>query len=335
LENSRGQITQSIKTAVALLLIAIVIRPFWEPALWALAVTTSVWQLRERRLASGKFNWVYSPWVMTLLVAFCLLVPFGLVAGSITVEATSAAAKLADPAQRQVLIEVVREKFTILTPYLARFHIAPEDLPAKVAEHVGPLLGSFLSIIASAAGTLLIDCAFFLLFTFIFFSRGAAMVETLQRALPQSAAGGVSVAEKALSCSLLGVVATAVVQGALGGIGCYTAGLPSPLLFFLAMAISSLVPGIGTFLVWGPAAAWLAISGNYWAAGGLAAWGLLVIGSVDNFLRPVISARFGNMDFMVATLGSLGGLALFGFSGVLLGPTLLAAGIELLRKEEE
>jgi predicted PurR-regulated permease PerM len=315
-------------------LIAIVIRPFWEPALWALAVTTSLWQLREHRLEIGKFNWAYRPWAMTLWVALCLLVPFGLVTASITVEATNAAAKLTDPAQRQLLIEGIRAKFTILTPYLARFHITPEDLPSKVAEHVGPLLGSFLSMVASAAGTLLIDCAFFLLFTYIFFSRGAAMAETLQRALPQSAVGGVRVAEKALSCSLLGVVATAVVQGTLGGIGCFTAGLPSPLLFFLAMAIASLIPGIGTFLIWGPAAAWLAISGNYWAAGGLAAWGILVIGSVDNFLRPVISARFGNMDFMVATLGSLGGLALFGFSGVLLGPALLAAGIELLRKED-
>ena len=99
------------------------------------------------------------------------------------------------------------------------------------------------------------------------------------------------------------------------------------------MAVASLIPGIGTTLVWGPAAAWLAITGNYLAAAGLAAWGIIVIGSVDNLVRPIVSARVGNLDFIVATLGSLGGLAVFGFSGVLLGPTLLAAGIELLRRD--
>ena len=95
-DTSRSQLTGSIKTAVALLLIAIVIRPFWEPALWALAVSISLWQLRERMLSTGKLNWVYKPWVMTLWVALCLLVPFGLVTGSITVEATNAAAKLTE-----------------------------------------------------------------------------------------------------------------------------------------------------------------------------------------------------------------------------------------------
>jgi predicted PurR-regulated permease PerM len=271
---------------------------------------------------------------MTVWVALCLLIPFGLIASAITVEATSAAAKLSDPGQRALLIGELQANLALITPYLKKFGVSPEELPAQAAAKLGPLVGGLLAAIAGAAGTLIIDSVFFVFFTYIFFSRGDAMAERLNTALPRTAAGGVDVAGKALKSSLLGVVATAIVQGAVGAIGCNVAGLPSPLLFFLAMALASLIPGIGTMLVWGPAAAWLAISGHYLAAGGLVAWGIIVIGSVDNLVRPIVAARFGNLDFVVATLGSLGGLAIFGFSGVLLGPTLLAAGIELLPKEE-
>jgi len=332
-EQSTNDVTGSLKIVVALAMVAVVIFPFWRPALWALAVVTSMWGVRERALAGGKRKWIYSSGAMTLWVALCLLIPFALITGAITVEAAGAAARLSDPAQRQALIEALKAKATIITPYLSRFGIAPEDLPAKAAASLGPLVGSSLAMIAGAAGTLIVDSAFFILYTYIFFARGAAIANTLLIALPKTAAGGVRVAKQALDSSLLGVVATAVAQGGVGGLGCWVAGLPSPLLFFLAMAVASLIPGIGTLLVWGPAAIWLAITGKYVAAGGLAAWGILVIGSIDNFVRPVVAARFGSLDILVATLGSLGGLALFGFSGVLLGPTLLAAGIELLRKD--
>jgi predicted PurR-regulated permease PerM len=334
MQTSTNDVPGIIKILVAVALIAVVIWPFWHSALWSLAVVTSLWGFRERQLAKGKSRWVFSPAAMTVWVALCLLIPFGLIASAITVEATTAAAKLTDPGQRALIIEAAQAKLALVTPYLSKFGISPEQLPAQAAEKLGPLVGSLLASIAGTAGTLIIDSVFFVFFTYVFFSRGDAMAETLNRALPRAAAGGVNVAGQAMKSSLLGVVATAIIQGAVGAIGCNVAGLPSPLLFFLAMAIASLIPGVGTMLVWGPAAAWLAISGHYLAAGGLAAWGILVIGSVDNFVRPVVAARFGNLDFIVATLGSLGGLTIFGFSGVLLGPTLLAAGIELLRKEE-
>lgn len=318
---------------VALALVALIIWPFFKPAVWALAVVVSIWRFRQRQMEQSRAKWMYSPAAMTLWAGLCLLIPFGMITGAITVEATSAATKLADPAQRELLTQALQEKIALVTPYLDSFDIAPEELPAKAAAAIGPRMGTVLTKIAGAAGNLLVDSAFFLVYTFIFFSRGAAMAETLQRTLPKTAAGGINVAGKALASSMLGVVATAVVQGAVGSLGTYVAGLPSPVLFFLAMAVASLIPGIGTLLVWGPAAAWLALTGNYLAAGGLTAWGILVIGSIDNFVRPFIASRFGQLDIIVAILGSLGGLALFGFTGVVLGPTLLAAGIEMLKGE--
>ena len=332
-ETTSNEVKSSLKILIALALIGVVIWPFWRPALWALAVVRSMWSFRERALARGRAKWTFSPGAMTLWVALCLLIPFAIIVTSITMEATGVATKLADPAQRDLIIAAVKAKFSLAMPYLGRLGIAPEDLPAQAAAKVGPVVGGFLAMMAGAAGTLFIDSAFFVFYTYIFFARGAAIADTLRGALPRTAAGGVDVAGTALASSLLGVVATAVVQGGVGGVGCWVAGLPSPLLFFLAMAVASLIPGIGTTLVWGPAAAWLAITGNYLAAAGLTAWGILVIGSVDNLVRPMVAARVGNFDFIVATLGSLGGLALFGFSGVLLGPTLLAAGIELLRRD--
>lgn len=115
-------------------------------------------------------------------------------------------------------------------------------------------------------------------------------------------------------------VVTALVQGLLGAVGFLIVGLPQPLVWAGMMAFFSFVPLLGTGLVWVPAAAILALTGRPVAGLFLAGWGLLVIGSVDNVIRPLLAKGRMQLHPLLVFLTLFGGLAAFGPIGVLLGP---------------
>jgi len=114
------------------------------------------------------------------------------------------------------------------------------------------------------------------------------------------------------------------VQGLLGGLMFWWLGLPAPLLWGLVMALLAVVPVLGAFIVWIPAALFLALEGEWLRALLLAGWGMLVVGTIDNLLRPVLVGRRLKLHTVPAFLSVVGGLMLFGAVGLLLGPMLLA-----------
>jgi predicted PurR-regulated permease PerM len=133
----------------------------------------------------------------------------------------------------------------------------------------------------------------------------------------------------------MGIGLTALVQGVLLGVGFRIAGVPSPLLFGALGVVLSLVPFVGTVLLWGPAAIWLAARGEYGAATFLTAWGTLLVGSVDNFLRPFLISGQAAVPTLAVFIGVMGGLAAFGFIGLFLGPIVLGMVVALFRFETE
>ena len=130
---------------------------------------------------------------------------------------------------------------------------------------------------------------------------------------------------------LVGVGLTGLVQGVVATITYVALSIPSALVLGILTTVASLLPSVGTALVWIPVAGGLAFSGRYVAAGILTAVGVLVIGTVDNVMRPVFS-RFGrlNLPTYVLFLAIFGGLAFFGAAGLLLGPLLVRLGVEAL-----
>lgn len=135
---------------------------------------------------------------------------------------------------------------------------------------------------------------------------------------------------------LIGVVLTGALQSTIATI-CYVAlGVPSALVLGLLTFFASLIPSVGTGLVWAPVALGLALSGRTTAAIFLVAMGLTLIGMVDNFLRPVF-ARWGSLDLpsYVVLVAMFGGLALFGAWGLVLGPLLVRLFVEALRIARE
>jgi predicted PurR-regulated permease PerM len=133
-----------------------------------------------------------------------------------------------------------------------------------------------------------------------------------------------------ISASVYGVVVLAAIQGTLGGLMFWWLGLPSPLLWGLVMILMATIPMLGTFVVWVPAAIYLAVTGHLIKAAILTFWGAVVIGMADNLLRPRLVGEKTKMHDLLIFFAVLGGLQAFGVLGILMGPVVLAVAITLL-----
>jgi predicted PurR-regulated permease PerM len=110
----------------------------------------------------------------------------------------------------------------------------------------------------------------------------------------------------------------------LGGIAFWFLGIKGALLWAVVMAFLSLLPMIGAALVWLPVAAYFFLSGAVWKGLALVAYGVLVIGLADNLLRPILIGKDAGMPDYVAMITTLGGMAVFGINGFIIGPTFAA-----------
>jgi predicted PurR-regulated permease PerM len=128
---------------------------------------------------------------------------------------------------------------------------------------------------------------------------------------------------------VLANVATAAAQGIVGGIGLWISGIPA-LFWGTMMAFTSLIPAVGTAIVWLPAVCYLFILGSWGKGIFLAAWSAVVVGSIDNFLRPFLMKGEGAISSIYLFFAILGGIQLFGIVGVLYGPLILGVAAILL-----
>lgn len=131
--------------------------------------------------------------------------------------------------------------------------------------------------------------------------------------------------------TLVGTLLVAMVQGALVAAAFAVAGLSNAVFWGAVTAIFAILPLVGSGLVWGPGAISLALDGRYAAAIGLAAWGVVVVGMVDNALRPLVYRRWASIHPLVTLVGAIGGVRYFGLLGILIGPLGLSYFFELIR----
>lgn len=130
--------------------------------------------------------------------------------------------------------------------------------------------------------------------------------------------------------TIFGTLAVAAAQGLLGGLMFWWLGLPAPLLWGVVMALLAVVPVLGAFVVWIPAALYLTLEGHWEKALILAVWGAAVVGTIDNVLRPVLVGNRLKLHTILAFMSVVGGLILFGPSGIILGPLVLTITSVLL-----
>jgi predicted PurR-regulated permease PerM len=135
--------------------------------------------------------------------------------------------------------------------------------------------------------------------------------------------------------TLVGTVLVALVQGALVALAFWVVGLSNAVFWGFLTAVFAILPLVGSGLIWGPGAIALALDGRYAAALGLAVWGILVVGMVDNVLRPIVYRRWARIHPWVTLVGAIGGVRYFGVLGILIGPLALSYFFELIRMYRE
>jgi predicted PurR-regulated permease PerM len=131
--------------------------------------------------------------------------------------------------------------------------------------------------------------------------------------------------------TLVGTGVTAAVQGLLVGLAFWVTGLSNAVFWGVVTVIVAILPVVGSGLIWGPGAAALAIEGRYGWAIALAIWGVVVVGSVDNVIRPYVFRRWARIHPFITVIGAFAGINWFGLLGLLIGPLAISYFFELIR----
>ena len=218
----------------------------------------------------------------------------------------------------------------VVSDFLARFGVELERVRQWFAS-AGVAASRFLASQALSIGqnTLRFVLLFFLtLYVLFFFLRdGERIIEAIIRVLPLEEERERQLLDKFAEVSratLKGTLVVGVVQGTMGGLLFWALDLPAPVFWGVIMTVLSLLPAVGSGLVWGPAAVILLATGEVVKGIVLLAGGALVIGLVDNILRPLLVGRDTKMPDFLILISTLGGLTAFGISGFVIGPIIAA-----------
>ena len=331
-------------TLVALYLCWLMLQPFIEVVLWAVVLVIVFFPIHRRIQARvGSPGW--SALLSCLLVIFVILVPLTLLTFAVVNElsdfaqllqpkpdgsggAAGAAAGLLDP-NSPYLGPVVRW----VGQYVDISKLGSQEFIAERLKGVsGAIASRTLGFVGGAVG--FIVEVFFVIFTMYYLFRdGESLRAAAYDMMPLSDEKAREILDRTgevIGASVYGVLVIAVVQGVLGGLAFWVLGLPSPLLWGVVMIFLSMIPMLGSFIVWVPAAIYLVLTGEWGKAIMLAVWGALVIGSVDNFLRPKLVGERTRLHELLVFFSVLGGLQVFGVLGIVLGPVIVAITIALL-----
>lgn len=163
--------------------------------------------------------------------------------------------------------------------------------------------------------------------TFFLIRDGSDLTRAIRHAIPLAPAHKQDLVGKfatVIRATVKGNLLVAAIQGALGGVAFWFLGVNGALLWGVLMAFLSLLPAVGAGLVWLPVALYFFLSGALWQGVALTAWGVLVIGLIDNLLRPILVGKDTRMPDYVVMITTIGGMAVFGINGFVIGPAIAA-----------
>lgn len=201
-------------------------------------------------------------------------------------------------------------------------------LQARISEFLRESLGLIARHAVAIGGNafaFVVSFAVGLYVTYFLLRDGRRLGPVVRDALPLEAPTARDLADRFVAivrATIKGSIVVGLVQGALGAITFWIVGIPSAVLFGLLMAILSLLPAIGPAIVWIPVAAYLLVTGSIWQGVVVIASGVLVIGMADNLLRPILVGRDTGIPDWIVLVATLGGIASFGLSGIVIGPVI-------------
>jgi predicted PurR-regulated permease PerM len=311
-----------------------ILLPFYGTLLWACILALLFTPVHRWLLQRLGGHWRTAAALLTLLLASVVVIlPLALVTASLAGEASSWYERLqsgaANPVRylhglfdalpgwaRSVLRALGLRDFDTVQRKLTLALTDASQFVAGQAVGIGQNTFEFLANMC-----LTVYLSFFLV------RDGDRILHTLRRAMPLSLAHKqelLSIFGTVVRATVKGNLLVAVIQGLLGGLAFWYLDIPAALLWAVLMAFLSLLPAVGAALVWVPVAGYFLLTGAWGDAALLTAWGVLVIGLVDNLLRPVLVGKDIHMPDYMVMLTTLGGMAVFGIHGFVIGPTIAA-----------
>jgi predicted PurR-regulated permease PerM len=317
----------------ASVLFALILWPFFGAVCWAVFIAIVFWPLQQRVLRNAKGRRGMAAFATLLIVLLIVILPLSLVAATVAEEAATVVGKLRsgelNPAE--YFLRIVEVLPSWAQAVLQRLGITEFGLlQQKVLATLGQS-GQAITARAFTIGQVTLDfiVGFFVMLYVLYFllrdgdqlsdavaHRMPLRQEHTDRLLTQFAT--------VVRATVKGNVLVALVQGALGGVAFLVLGVAGAMLWGAVMALLSLLPAVGAALVWGPVALYFLATGAIVKGVGLTIWGAVVIGLVDNVLRPVLVGKDTRMPDYLVLIATLGGLAVFGLNGFVIGPVIAA-----------
>ena len=304
-----------------------IVIPFLPALCWAFALAligdpVYEWLIRrrlQRNLAALS---------IIILTAVVVIGPALALAGALAKEASEIVNRLANEAGAKNLREAV-EGNSLLGPIFqwldSRYDLLAETM--QLARSAAGWASSTVSSVLTGSIWFLSQVATTMFVLFYFLRDGETILKTLRSIVPLSTREtDVLFARIAqmIRVSLGGKLVVSAIQGTLGGLMFAWLGLPAPIFWGCVMAVLSVFPVVGAFVVWVPAAIIFTLQGDWRHAAILTGWGVLIIHPVDNLLGPVLVGSTLRMHTLLTFFSVIGGLAAFGVSGVVLGPVTVA-----------
>jgi predicted PurR-regulated permease PerM len=315
------------------LLFAAVLWPLSGAVSWGVffAIVFAPLQERSAKLCGARRGWGAIASLLVIVVS--VILPIGLLVTAISHEAAAFYERFRSG---EIQLSSYFQRMLDLLPAWARAqmeHYGLIDI-AEVQRRLvdalgrsGQALTSRAFLIGQSTVAFMINFVVMLYLLFFLLRDGRAMAAGAAKALPlkpEHTARLLNQFAAVVRATVKGNVVIAMVQGTLGGLAFWALGIPSSLLWGALMALLSLIPAVGSALLWGPVALYLLSNGDVWSAVGLAAWGIFVIGLIDNVLRPILVGKQTRLPDFLVLIATLGGLGTFGVTGFVIGPLIAA-----------
>ena len=310
-----------------------ILLPFYGTIMWGAIIALLFTPLYRRLLPRLRQRRTLAALATLLVVLLVVVLPFAMVTATMAREAAGVYQHIDsgewDPAL--YLRGVFDALPDWLTGLLDRFGLT--DFDALQRQLVSSLKQASQLIGKQALGIGLntfdfVASLFITLYLAFFLIRdGASVVRALRDALPLAPAHKLELADKFVTvvrATVKGNLLVAAIQGLLGGLAFWFLGVGGALLWAVLMAFLSLLPAVGAGLVWLPVALFFLMTGAVWKGLALIAYGVLVIGLIDNLLRPMLVGKDTRMPDYLVMITTLGGMAVFGINGFVLGPAIAA-----------
>lgn len=328
--------------AFLLLIIAVslaffwILLPFYGAVLWGIVIAILFVPLHRRLLRSMGQRRNLAAFFTVMIIIAIVILPMTLIGASVTQEALGFYGKV--QSGELDLVRFFQQAHDILPAWaislLDRFGLA--SLGAVQQKISGALMAGSQYIatqvlnIGQSTFAFITNLFVMLYLLFFLFRDEDALFKRIRHAIPLHAEQQKAFLLKftiVIRATVKGDMLVALLQGTLGGLMFWFLGISAPLLWTVVMAFFSLVPAIGAGLIWIPVAVYLLVTGAIWQGMVLIAFGSLVIGLVDNFLRPILVGRDTKMPDYVVLISTLGGIATFGLNGLVIGPVIAATFI--------